>query len=41
VEEKEDVVFNGVLVNIDENSGKCLGIERVQKYITREELKEL
>jgi len=41
VEEKEDVVFNGVLVDIDETSGKCLGIERVQKYITREELKEL
>jgi len=41
VEEKEDVVFNGVLAEIDEGSGKCSRIERVQKYITREELKEL
>jgi len=41
VEEKEDVVFNGILAEIDESSGKCLRIERVQKYISREELKEL
>lgn len=41
VEEKEDVVFNGIFAEIDESSGKCLRIERVQKYISREELKEL
>ncbi|WP_333784698.1 TIGR00282 family metallophosphoesterase [Thermocrinis sp.] len=41
VEEKEDVVFNAILADIDENSGKCLSIQRIQKYISRDELKEL
>ncbi|WP_448583402.1 TIGR00282 family metallophosphoesterase [Thermocrinis sp.] len=41
VEEKEDVVFNAILVDIHENSGKCLSIQRIQKYITKDELKEL
>ncbi|WP_448588100.1 TIGR00282 family metallophosphoesterase [Thermocrinis sp.] len=41
VEEREDVVFNAILADIDEKSGKCLSIQRVQKYITKEELREL
>jgi len=41
VEEKEDVVFNAILADIDESSGKCLSIQRIQKYITKDELKEL
>ena len=33
VEEKEDVVFNAVVVDIDEESGKALTIERVRELI--------
>lgn len=40
VEEKEDFVVNAVLVEIDESSGKAKSIERLQQYITREELRE-
>ena len=40
VEEKEDLVVNAVLVEIDESSGKAKSIERLQQYITREELRE-
>lgn len=40
VEEKEDVVLNAIMVEVDENTGKALKIERIQQYITREELKE-
>jgi hypothetical protein len=38
VEEQEDVVFNGILVEIDESTGKTTAIERLQRYIKREEL---
>ncbi len=38
VEEKEDVIFNGLLVDIDNISGKTLRIERLQYYIRKEEL---
>ncbi|MEN3028697.1 MAG: TIGR00282 family metallophosphoesterase [Aquificaceae bacterium] len=41
VEEKEDVVVNAVLVEVDELSGRARKIERLQHYITREELREL
>jgi len=40
VEEREDFVVNAVLVEIDESSGKAKSIERLQQYITREELRE-
>ncbi len=41
VEEKEDVVVNALLVELDEVSGKARYIERLQQYITREELREI
>ncbi len=40
VEEKEDVVVNALLVDLDDVSGRAKGIERLQQYITKEELKE-
>ncbi|QWK19422.1 MAG: TIGR00282 family metallophosphoesterase [Hydrogenobacter thermophilus] len=40
VEEQEDVVFNGILVEIDPFTGKTTAIERLQRYIKREELLE-
>lgn len=41
VEEKEDLVFNGILVDIDELSGKTLRIERLQQYIKKDQLAEV
>lgn len=41
VEEKEDLVFNGILVDIDELSGKTLRIERLQHYIKKDQLAEV
>ncbi|MDW8294820.1 MAG: TIGR00282 family metallophosphoesterase [Aquificaceae bacterium] len=41
VEEKEDVVVNAVLVELDGLSGRAKRIERLQHYITKEELREL
>lgn len=40
VEEKEDLVVNAVLVEVDESSGRAKSIERLQQYITKEELRE-
>ncbi len=40
VEEKEDLVVNAVIVEVDESSGRAKSIERLQQYITREELRE-
>ncbi|MFN4012502.1 MAG: TIGR00282 family metallophosphoesterase [Aquificaceae bacterium] len=40
VEEKEDVVVNAVIVEIEESKGRATGIERLQQYITKEELRE-
>lgn len=40
VEEREDFVVNAVLVEIDESSGRAKSIERLQQYITKEELRE-
>ncbi|MEJ5339067.1 MAG: TIGR00282 family metallophosphoesterase [Aquificaceae bacterium] len=41
VEEKEDVVVNAILVEVDDRTGKARSIERLQQYITREELREV
>jgi metallophosphoesterase (TIGR00282 family) len=41
VEEKEDLVFNGILVDIDELSGKTISIERLQHYIKKDQLAEV
>ncbi len=38
VEEKGDLVFNAVLVEVDETSGRAIDIQRLQKYLTREEV---
>ncbi len=41
VEEKEDIVINAIIVEVDEKDGKATSIQRIQHYITREELKEV
>lgn len=41
VEEKEDLVFNAVLVEVEESSGRAKSIRRLQHYISREELSEV
>ncbi len=41
VEEKEDLVFNAVMVEVEEKTGKAVSIQRIQHYITREELKDI
>ncbi len=38
VEEKGDLVFNGIVAHIDETSGRAKSIERLQYYISKEEL---
>ncbi|MFN3813572.1 MAG: TIGR00282 family metallophosphoesterase [Aquificaceae bacterium] len=38
VEERGDLVFNGVVADIDEASGRTTNIKRLQYYITKEEL---
>ncbi|MFN7065837.1 MAG: TIGR00282 family metallophosphoesterase [Aquificaceae bacterium] len=38
VEEKEDLVVNALLVEVDDIKGKAKSIQRLQQYITREEL---
>ncbi|ADC89085.1 metallophosphoesterase [Thermocrinis albus DSM 14484] len=41
VEEKGDVVFNAVIAEVEETKGRCVKMERVQLYISQEELREL
>ncbi|MDW8066514.1 MAG: TIGR00282 family metallophosphoesterase [Aquificaceae bacterium] len=41
VEEKEDVVLNAIVVEVDDTTGRAKNIERIQKYISKEELKEV
>ncbi|MCS7307394.1 MAG: TIGR00282 family metallophosphoesterase [Aquificaceae bacterium] len=41
VEEREDVVLNALLVEIDEVSGRAVSIQRLQQYISKEELREV
>lgn len=41
VEEKEDVVVNALFVEVDDLSGKARKIERLQQYITKDELREV
>ncbi|SHK43268.1 TIGR00282 family metallophosphoesterase [Thermocrinis minervae] len=38
VEEKEDTVFNAILVEVNTNTGKAISIERIQHYFKRDEL---
>ena len=38
VEEKEDLVVNALLVEVEESTGRAKSIARLQQYITREEL---
>lgn len=40
VEEKEDLVVNAILVEVDEITGRARDIKRIQHYITRDELRE-
>lgn len=39
IEDSQDLVFNAVLVDIDEKTGKVRSLQRIQKYITKEEVK--
>ncbi|MCX7990197.1 MAG: YmdB family metallophosphoesterase, partial [Aquificaceae bacterium] len=41
VEEKEDVVLNAIVVEVNDTTGRAKNIERIQKYISKEELKEV
>ncbi len=41
VEDTQDLVFNAILVEIDESTGKTKHIQRVQKFITKEEVKSI
>ena len=41
VEESGDLVFNAILVEVDEKNGKATNLERIQRYITREELSSI
>lgn len=41
VEEKEDLVVNAILVEVDDIKGNAKSIQRLQRYISREELREV